>query len=253
MRPPAPVCFVISFDPIICAAKSLACWGLVWERTERTELADVSCCLKSTYFSTIWTPPCRPVLNLPFPRPPARTWALITSLFVPIAGKLGEYNNRSWVFEATKVVGGIESLLGCFGSNTLWRWYTILCLKDQDCEYRQRRSQLTEFRRSIDWYSWMERNRLWLTTAAWSSVKNCWLREAREHTRERIPAVRMVESISMERNSTNVNGRVALSQQGAAGAQAELFFCQVPKWWWRLPPGFASCLSLSALSEIAAG
>ena len=27
----------------------------------------------------------------------------------------------------------------------------------------------------------------------------------------------------MERNSTNVNGRVALSQQGAAGAQAELF------------------------------
>jgi hypothetical protein len=27
---------------------------------------------------TIWTPPCKPLSNLPLPRPPARTWALIT-------------------------------------------------------------------------------------------------------------------------------------------------------------------------------
>jgi len=26
----------------------------------------------------------------------------------------------------TKVVGDIESLLGCFSSNTLWRWYAEL-------------------------------------------------------------------------------------------------------------------------------
>jgi len=26
----------------------------------------------------------------------------------------------------TKVVGDIESLLGCFSSNTLWRWYAKL-------------------------------------------------------------------------------------------------------------------------------
>ena len=37
-----------------------------------------------TCLLTLCTPPCKPVSNRPFPRPPARTWALMTD---PLAAK----------------------------------------------------------------------------------------------------------------------------------------------------------------------
>jgi len=163
----------------------------------------------------------------------------------------------------TKVVGDIESLLGCFSSNTLWRWYSKLdfFLQDQVCEFRKWRSWLTEFKRFIDWYSWMERNRLWPTPAAWSSVKNCWLDKYRKCTRERTPAVRRVENILTEREISRTRRKrwwvdtsvMVLSQQRVTPGSTTFFFHQVPKWWWRLLPVFASCLSFDELLQIAAG
>jgi len=134
----------------------------------------------------------------------------------------------------TKVVGDIESLLGCFSSNTLWRWYSKLdfFLQDQVCEFRKWRSWLTEFKRFIDWYSWMERNRLWPTPAAWSSVKNCWLDKYRKRTRERTPAVRRVENILTEREISRTRRErwwvdtsvMVLSQQRVTPGSTTFFF-----------------------------
>lgn len=148
----------------------------------------------------------------------------------------------------TKVVGDIESLLGCFSSNTLWRWYSKLdfFLQDQVCEFRKWRSWLTEFKRFIDWYSWMERNRLWPTPAAWSSVKNCWLDKYRKRTRERTPAVRRVENILTEREISRTRRErwwvdtsvMVLSQQRVTPGSTTFFFSSSSKVMMTVAPCF---------------
>ena len=70
----------MSFAPSICFARSLACSTLCAAH-QYHELMGVA----RTHVVTLCTPPCRPLSNLPLPRPPARTCALMTAPFSAIA------------------------------------------------------------------------------------------------------------------------------------------------------------------------
>lgn len=135
------------------------------------------------------TPPWKPLSNLPLPLPPASTWAFITSLFRPFGTKCQD-QSHNWGIEnlpnvfATSYAscGDLAGILFGVGIPYCQRWLT----QNGICKHRNWRR--TSFNSFIDWYSCIDKQRLWPADLNYLTVSTGRTQLIHWHTRAKEPA-----------------------------------------------------------------
>ena len=103
------------------------------------------------------TPPFQPLSKVPFPRPPARTWALITMSSPPVISQyqvqvLLSIQRNTPIFLATTSASAADRATSPLGTPMPYYWSLVRLVEREVVNH-------TVFNKFADRYSWIERKR----------------------------------------------------------------------------------------------